>query len=59
MDRRQFLSAATACSFAACGPCVPAADAASNRFTLEHGNSMKGVAGEQAVIEAYRAVDPA
>ncbi len=26
---------------------------------LEHGNSLPGVAGEQAVIDAYRAVDPA
>lgn len=26
---------------------------------MEHGNAGKGVAGEQAVIEAYRAVDPA
>ncbi|MDF1858662.1 MAG: TIM barrel protein [Verrucomicrobiales bacterium] len=26
---------------------------------MEHGNSMKGVEGEQAVIDAYRAVDPA
>jgi hydroxypyruvate isomerase len=26
---------------------------------LEHGNSRKGVAGERAVIDAYRAVDPA
>jgi hydroxypyruvate isomerase len=26
---------------------------------MEHGNSMKGVKGEQAVIDAYRAVDPA
>ena len=26
---------------------------------MEHGNSMKGIEGEQAVIDAYRAVDPA
>jgi hydroxypyruvate isomerase len=25
---------------------------------MEHGNSIKGIEGEQAVIEAYRAVDP-
>ncbi len=26
---------------------------------MEHGNSIKGIEGEQAVIDAYRAVDPA
>ncbi|EMI57066.1 hydroxypyruvate isomerase [Rhodopirellula sallentina SM41] len=28
-------------------------------FGMEHGNSLRGKAGEQAVIDAYRAIDPA
>jgi hydroxypyruvate isomerase len=27
-------------------------------FGMEHGNSMRGKEGEQAVIDAYRALDP-